>query len=61
MTDLQRAYRDMERVALLLLSRLGGEVAITERELDNNLQGKTISVRAGDPPSSGITIRMVDN
>lgn len=57
MTD---AYGEMQRLSLLLLAKLGGDITITERELvEVAMAGKAIRI-SEDPVSGSVRVRIVD-
>ena len=54
-----KAYGDMQRLSMLLLSKLGGDVTISERELvDVDFQGKAIVVSDPDPASGAVRVKV---
>lgn len=54
-----KAYGDMQRLSMLLLSKLGGDVTISERELvDVDFQGKMIVVSDPDPASGAVRVKV---
>jgi hypothetical protein len=61
MIDMENAYDEMRRLAVLLLRRLGDDVTITERELaEVDVCGKAIELSKPNPASDDVRARIVD-
>lgn len=61
MTKIEQAYFDMQRLAFLLLTRLGGEVTLTDLDMtSSDWYGKGIQVSEPDPLNHEVKVRIVE-